>query len=84
VFSVARTSFQIDRLETDFHACGVELQSVLVWAIRENHLMSHHDNPTSADSCLEFNIKIDGRPLGGMTVCSIKIMHACVFSHTGR
>ncbi|KAK3697273.1 hypothetical protein QZH41_000324 [Actinostola sp. cb2023] len=65
VFSISRKLFQIERLDSEFDAVGVNLQSVLVWAIREHHLMSHGN---SADSeVIEFNIKIDGRPLGGGT-----------------
>lgn len=37
----------------------MHLNSVLVWAIREQHLHSYN----SGDK--EFNIKLDGRPLGG-------------------
>ena len=60
LFSVVRKTMQVRKLNTDFHACGVDLSSVLVWAIREQHL---HSSDTEN---LEFNIKLDGRPLGGM------------------
>ena len=43
----------------DFEACDVDLSSVLVWAIREQRL--HSQDTTD----MEFNIKLDGRPLGG-------------------
>ena len=50
----------IQKMKTDFHSCGVDLSLVLVWAIREQRLFS-----SDADT-MEFNIKLDGRPLGGM------------------
>ena len=51
---------KVRKMNNDFHACGVNLSSVLVWAIREQHL--HSSNTEN----LEFNNKLDGRPLGGM------------------
>ena len=46
-------------MHADFEACGVDLRSVLVWAIREQRL---HCCDTED---MEFNVKLDGRPLGG-------------------
>ena len=43
-----------------FDAWNVHLNYVLVWAIREQRLYSYN----SEDK--EFNIKLDGRPLGGV------------------
>ena len=40
-----------------FDACDVNLNFVLAWAIREQHLLSND----TAD--MEFNIKLDGHPL---------------------
>lgn len=61
VFKVVRRTLSIQNMGTDFHACGVDLASVLVWAIREQRL---HSSDTESNT-MEFNIKLDGRPLGG-------------------
>ena len=62
VFSTVQKTFKIARVkDADFDAWNVHLNSVLVWAIREQHLHSCN----SEDK--EFNIKLDGRPLGGMS-----------------
>jgi len=59
---VVRKTLQIAKVgDADFDACDVDLYSVLVWAIREQHLHSHEDKQDK-----EFNIKLDGRPLGGL------------------
>ena len=47
---------KITKMDTDFY---VDLNGVLVWAIREQRLFS------SDTDDMEFNIKLDGRPLGG-------------------
>jgi hypothetical protein len=61
IFSIVRKVFDIKKnMDRDFLASCVDLRSVLVWAIREQCLYS--DNPQE----IEFNIKLDGRPLGGM------------------
>ena len=61
VFSAVQKTFKIARVkDADFDAWNVHLNSVLVWAIREQHLHSCN----SEDK--EFNIKLDGRPLGGV------------------
>lgn len=61
IFSVVRKSLNIGKVDdVDFDACGVDLCGVLVWAIREQRLYSG-DKET-----MEFNIKLDGRPLGGV------------------
>lgn len=65
VFKVVRCTFNIKKMPTEFECCGVSLEAVLVWAIREHNLY-HNDFQPQTDSELEFNIKIDGRPLGGM------------------
>ena len=57
-----RKTSQIAKVgDADFDACDVYLYSVLVWAIREQRLHSHEDKQDK-----EFNIKLDGRPLGGL------------------
>ena len=33
VFKVVRTTMSIQKMDTEFHSCGVDLTSVLVWAI---------------------------------------------------
>lgn len=67
VFKVVRTTMSIQKMNTDFHSCGVDLASVLVWAIREQRLWS------SDTDTMEFNIKLDGHPLGG----KIKSLETC-------
>lgn len=62
VFKVVRKTMVIQKLPTDFLSCGVDLSSVLVWAMREQRLYS------SDTESMEFNIKLDGRPLGGMSI----------------
>ena len=62
VFTVVRRTLKIAKIgEADFDACDVDLSSVLVWAIREQRL---HSCDTEDK---EFNIKLDGRPLGGVS-----------------
>ena len=51
----------IQKLPTDFQSCGVDLSSVLVLAMREQRLYSDRDS-------LEFNNKLNGRPLGGVLI----------------
>ena len=58
-FKVVHATLSIHKMNTEFHSCGVDLASVLVWAVREQRLYS-------ADTdIMEFNIKLDGRELGG-------------------
>jgi len=64
VFKVVRKTFNIEKIPTQFECYGVSLESVLVWAIREHNIFKDDFQPQS-ESELEFNIKIDGRPLGG-------------------
>ena len=68
VFSVVRRTMKIQKMKTEFDAFSVDLSSVLVWAIREQHLVS------SDQDKIEFNIKLDGRPLGGI----VKKQHTAV------
>jgi len=62
VFTVVRNTLKIGKVNADFDACQVDLSSILVWAIREQHL---HSCDTED---MEFNIKLDGRPLGGVNI----------------
>ena len=60
VFTVIRT-LKISKVKDfDFDACDVDLQSVLVWVIREQQLYGCDKKE------MEFNMKLDGRPLAGM------------------
>lgn len=40
VFRVVHTTLSTKEMNTDFHSCGVDLASVLVWAIHEQRLFS--------------------------------------------
>ena len=69
VFTVVRKTLKIAKVgEADFDACDVDLRSVLVWAIREQRL---HSCDTEDK---EFNIKLDGRPLGGVSYFNSPLM----------
>lgn len=62
VFSVVWKTLKIAKVgSADFDGCDVDLYSVLVWTIREQRLHSHEDKQDK-----EFNIKLDGCPLGGL------------------
>jgi len=63
VFKVVRHAFSVEKMDTDFEAYCVNLPTVLAWAIREQNL-----NACSDSTNLEFNIKLDGRPLGGTSL----------------
>ena len=56
-------------MNVEFDGCDVDLAAVLVWAIREQRLIS------SEAEDVEFNIKLDGRPLRGVfkTFCCQRI-----------
>ena len=59
VFTVVRRTLNIAKMkDVEFDACGIDLHSVLVWVIREERLF------TCDNEDMEFNIKLDGRPLG--------------------
>lgn len=59
VFTVVRRTLNIAKMkDVEFDACGIDLHSVLVWVIREERLF------TCDNEDVEFNIKLDGRPLG--------------------
>ncbi|XP_031563017.1 uncharacterized protein LOC116298634, partial [Actinia tenebrosa] len=68
IFNIIKSTLKITELETDFPSCGVDLNSVLIWAIREQRLYGA-DTPH-----MEFNIKIDGRPLGGKDQIAVGIV----------
>ena len=52
-------------IDADFEACGVNLRSLIVWDIRGQRL---HCCDTEDP---EFNVKLDGRPLGGECINNI-------------
>lgn len=61
VFTVVRKTLQINKIkEVEFDACEVNLSAVLVRAIREQRLHSCDKDE------MEFNIKLNGLPLGGV------------------
>ena len=56
MFSVVRKILKIGRVEdADFDACDVDLQSVIVWPIREQRI-----NRCDTEA-LEFNVKLAGQ-----------------------
>ena len=70
-FKVVHATLSIHKMNTEFHSCGVDLASVLVWAVREQRLYS-------ADTdIMEFNIKLDGRELGGKFLLEYFGMKVC-------
>jgi hypothetical protein len=60
IFSVVRKTLKVKKMEIDFPASDVDLKYVLVWAITEQCIYA--DNLQD----IEFNTKLDGRPLGGL------------------
>ncbi|XP_048577015.1 uncharacterized protein LOC125556717 [Nematostella vectensis] len=67
VFSVTRQLFKVE-LMPDVRGYGASLEMILVWAIRECRL--HANIPTN----IEFNLKLDGRPLAGRDHVSLGIV----------
>ncbi|XP_022793059.1 uncharacterized protein LOC111332064 [Stylophora pistillata] len=68
VFKVTKEIYNVRRLDTNFDAYAVDLSMVLTWAIREQRLHG------SDQEDMEFNIKIDGRPLGGRNQVAVGIV----------
>ena len=58
VFKVTKEIYNVKHLDTNFDAYAVDLSMVLTWAIRAQQLHG------SDQEDMEFNIKIDGCPLG--------------------
>ena len=58
VFKVTKEIYNVRHLDTNFDAYAVDLSMVLTWAIRAQRLHG------SDQEDMEFNIKIDGCPLG--------------------
>ena len=67
VFAVTRRTFQLQPLNEKIRDYGISLQMAVAWQIRQSRL----HQATSAVQ--EFNLKIDGRPLAGMSVHKIPI-----------
>ena len=61
VFSVTRKVFQVEPLP-DVRGYGVSLKMALVWQIRQTRLHQ------TTSGTLEFNLKLDGRPLAGIFI----------------
>ena len=59
VFAVTRRTFQLEPLDEAIRGYGISLKISLMWQIRQSRL----HQATSEE--LEFNLKIDGRPLAG-------------------
>ena len=59
MFKVVCTTLSVRKMNTEFHSCGIDLASVLMWAVREQRLYSA-DTDT-----MKFNIKLDVQELGG-------------------
>ena len=58
VFKVTKEIYNVRHLDTNFDAYAVDLSMVLSWAIRAQQLHGYDQED------MEFNIKIDGCPLG--------------------
>ena len=63
VFSITRNLFKLEPLAEELRGYGISLKVALIWQIRQSRL--HQNVPESG--VLEFNLKLDGRPLAGMT-----------------
>ena len=69
--------YNVRRLDTTFDAYGVDLAMVVIWGIGEQNL-----HEVDVGKSVEFNIKIDGRPLGGKLAANpLGIIHSinCLF-----
>lgn len=62
VFRVIKENMGIKRNQASKQAYEVDLNSIVIWAIREQRLRN------SDSEEMEFNIKLDGRSLGGITI----------------
>lgn len=61
VFSVTRNIFQLEPLDESIHVCSISLKMAVAWQIRQSRL-----HQATISKMQEFNLKLDGRPLGGM------------------
>lgn len=62
-FSVTRNVFKLEPLAKELRGYGISLKMALIWQIRQSRL--HQD--ISQSDVLEFNLKLDGRPLSGIS-----------------
>ena len=60
-FSVTRTTFKLEPLVEELRGYGISLKMALIWQIQQSR--SHQ---RSLSGILEFNLKLDGRPLAGI------------------
>lgn len=58
-FSVTRNVFKLESLDPELRGYGISPKMALIWQIRHCHF--HQD--ISRSDVLEFNLKLDGRPL---------------------
>ena len=63
VFSVTRNLFKLEPLAAELPGYGISLKISLIWQILQSRL--HQNIPESG--VREFNLKLGGRPLAGMT-----------------
>ena len=73
VFSVTRNLFKLE-LAAELQGYGISLKIALIWQILQSHL--HEDIPESG--VLEFNLKLDGRPLAGMIPVEFFFLVRCI------
>ena len=62
VFSVTRKTFQLEPLPNELRGYGISLKMALIWQTRQSRLHQGASQP----GVLEFNLKLDGRPLAGI------------------
>ncbi|XP_078380442.1 uncharacterized protein LOC144663391 isoform X2 [Oculina patagonica] len=70
VSSVTRKVFELEPLVEDLRGHGISLKMALIWQIRQSRL--HQD--LSKIDVLEFNLKLDGRPLAGRPQVSVGVV----------
>ena len=70
-FSVTRYVFKLEPLAAELRGYGISLKMALIWQIRQSRL--HQD--ISQSDLLEFNLKLDGRPLSGISVIFVGLIH---------
>ncbi len=59
---VTRKVFELEPLVKDLRGHGISLKMALIWQIR----LSRRHQDISQFDVLEFNLKLDGRPLAGI------------------
>ena len=72
VFDVTKTMFSLEAIEPqELRGYCVDLKAILSWAIRESRL----HQLTGTKKTVEFNLKLDGRPLGGIQIMYHMLIH---------